>query len=407
MTQRHIAILGAGAAGCCAALELAARGHQVTLFERQQEAVQEASFVNEGKIHLGYIYALDGSARTARTMIEGSLVFESYLQRWTDYRAQDSLSTPFYYGIHKGSLQNVEQLLTHYQMCTDYCNQRSRELGLKYLGQDGTYHRQVPESEFPEDVNPEYIPHLVETGEYAVDPRAVAEKLRQAIADQPRIEFRPGHEVLSIEPQRQGDFDIQLDHSGTKSTERFKQVVNTCWHRRLPLDRPLGITPPGEWSHRYKFGNRIMIPLAPSDLPSITCVQGPFGDIVNFGKRGMFLSWYPIGRTGMSTEEVPPDWDNSYSREQRLDVFRRSFDAWAVRCSALEKLDFTDSDVDPVGGIIYALGTTDVDEHSSKLHDRFEIGIQSQGEYHSVDTGKYTLAPRWGVAIADRVEGLV
>ncbi|MCX2978912.1 FAD-dependent oxidoreductase [Candidatus Marimicrobium litorale] len=406
MTQRHVAILGAGATGCCAALEVAARGHRVTLYERQEQPVREASYANEGKIHLGYIYAKDTSHRTARTMIDGSLVFESYLQRWLDYRAEDSLSTPFYYGIHRGSLQNVDQLLAHYQLCTDYCNERSRALGLNYLGQGGTYHRRVAERNFPKDINPEYIPHLIETGEYAVDPRVVAEKLRAAIEEHPRIDFRSDHEVLAVEARRQGDFRIELKHAGAVTDEWFKQVVNTTWYRRLPLDRPLGITPPAKWSHRYKFANRITIPLAAADLPSLTCVQGPFGDLVNFGDRGFFLSWYPTGRTGMSTEETPPEWDRDYSDEQRREVFQRSYDAWALRCPALDKLDFGRSDIDPVGGVIYALGTTDVDEQSSKLHDRFEIGIQSQGHYHSVDTGKYTLAPHWGVAIADRVEGL-
>jgi hypothetical protein len=56
--------------------------------------------------------------------------------------------------------------------------------------------------------------------------------------------------------------------------------------------------------------------------------------------------------------------------------------------------------------VIYALGTTDVDDASSELHARSAIGLQSRGRYHSLDTGKYTLVPYWGKRVADRVEGI-
>ena len=34
------------------------------------------------------------------------------------------------------------------------------------------------------------------------------------------------------------------------------------------------------------------------------------------------------------------------------------------------------------------------------------IPERADGRYHSVDTGKYTLVPWWGVRVADRVEGI-
>ena len=50
-----IAILGGGILGCCAALELADRGFEATLFERNVTLVSEASLYNEGKLHLGKV----------------------------------------------------------------------------------------------------------------------------------------------------------------------------------------------------------------------------------------------------------------------------------------------------------------------------------------------------------------
>jgi len=60
----RVAILGAGIAGSCAALELAARGHDVDLYDELEAPIRAASYVNEGKVHLGLLYAKDPSLKT-------------------------------------------------------------------------------------------------------------------------------------------------------------------------------------------------------------------------------------------------------------------------------------------------------------------------------------------------------
>ena len=50
-----IAIFGAGTLGTCTALELADRGHRITVAERNAEPLSEASLYNEGKLHLGFV----------------------------------------------------------------------------------------------------------------------------------------------------------------------------------------------------------------------------------------------------------------------------------------------------------------------------------------------------------------
>lgn len=77
LKNKRIAILGAGGLGACAALELALRGYQVDLFEKHSEPIRKASFVNEGKIHLGFIYALDKDLFTARQMLVDAVHFIS------------------------------------------------------------------------------------------------------------------------------------------------------------------------------------------------------------------------------------------------------------------------------------------------------------------------------------------
>jgi hypothetical protein len=57
------------------------------------------------------------------------------------------------------------------------------------------------------------------------------------------------------------------------------------------------------------------------------------------------------------------------------------------------------------GGVIFAWGSTDIDDPASRLHSRSAVGVFSQGRYHSVDTGKLTMAPLFAMDAADRVCG--
>ena len=57
------------------------------------------------------------------------------------------------------------------------------------------------------------------------------------------------------------------------------------------------------------------------------------------------------------------------------------------------------------GGIIVAWGKTDIYDPLSELHSRDDIGIYTQGRYHSVNTGKLTMAPLFAELCAARICG--
>jgi len=60
---------------------------------------------------------------------------------------------------------------------------------------------------------------------------------------------------------------------------------------------------------------------------------------------------------------------------------------------------------DLTGGVIFAWGTSDIDDPRSGLHNRFAIGPHTVGRYHSVDTGKLTMAPLYAQMVGERVRG--
>lgn len=404
--KKRIAVLGAGGLGSCLALELSQRGYQVDLYEEYSEPLKKASYANEGKVHVGFIYAMDRSFHTAESMLIGAVHFMEYLQRWVSVNPEAIISTPFHYLVHKGSLLNASELNTHYQKCCRVFRELSGGGKKKYLGLfDSLEAKLLPKSRVQDVANPEFIDDVFETTEYSVEPRYIAEKLTEAITSDPNINLILNTKVEAV--AKMGNrLKVISQNAGLRIEEEYTEVVNATWNGLLEIDRTMGIEPLGKWSHRYKFGNKILVPLQDRDLPSTTMVLGAFGDTVNFLERGAFMSWYPVGRTGWSENYRPPDWDSMYSEEQRLDVFQRSFEELKQRVPAVGNLQFPIEAVDPVGGDILALGTSDVDKNESRLHERFEVGIRSFGNYHSVDTGKYTLIPYLAVKIADKLEGL-
>ena len=403
----RIALLGAGTAGTCTALELAGRGMHVDLYDECHEPVSRASFHNEGKVHLGLLYAKDPSLRTARMMLEGATSFAPLLDRWIGFDADRlALSTPFLYGVHVGSMVHVDALKAHYASCKAMFDEMHASHGATYLGADRTICIQpLRRSEMEEFVSDDFFVAMFRTSERAVDPRRVAALLRAATLSEPRIRFIGEARVTDVARQDAGGLAVTFEKDGQRGVERYDQVVNTLWHGRLEIDARVGLRPEVPWMHRYKLANRVRVALG-SCIPSITCVLGPFGDIVNFGDDGLFVSWYPEGMVGTSLELRPPEWDEELTRERRLAVFRRSYDEWLKRCPILRTLEFEDADVDPGGGVILAWGDTDIGDPGSRLHDRYEIGVYTAGNYHTVNTGKFTLAPLMAMRAADRVQGI-
>ena len=403
----RIAILGAGNTGTCAALELAARGHDVDLYDQASGPIQRASFHNEGKVHVGILYAKDRSLRTAELMIRGALAFASLLDRWVGFDCTRlQISTPFYYGVHKGTMVSVDALKAHYAQCQRLFADLHLASGLRYLGTDDALHiEELDRAEIDSMVTSDFFVTMFRTSERAVDPRTVATLLRAAALANPRIHCVLGARIEAVSRADRGKLAVAFRKNGEDFVENYDQVANALWQGRLRVDATMGLGAGHPWMYRYKFANRVLVPLE-GDIPSITCVLGPFGDIVNYGENGLFLSWYPEGMVATSRGLEPPDWESELTAERRQEVFRRSHAAWIERCPRLRSLRFDMSDVDPGGGVIFAWGDTDVSDPDSLLHERYEIGVHSYGNYHTVNTGKYTMTPWMGLKTAERILGV-
>ena len=194
----RVGVLGGGMQGCCAALAIADRGVHVTIFDRNPSLVTRAGAANEGKIHLGYMYAGDPSLKTARTMMAGALAFEPFLERHLGASSPAlRTSAPATYVIHRDAQHPPDEIAGYLKTVHGLIAEQAGRNPSAYFGVDlGSPPRRLSAAEREAAFNPGLAVDAYQTAEVAIDPLVVAEALRQCIADHPLIETRLGCEIV-------------------------------------------------------------------------------------------------------------------------------------------------------------------------------------------------------------------
>ena len=107
----RIGVLGGGLQGCCVALAAARRGMRVILFDRNDRLLSRTAVANEGKIHLGYMYAGDPTLSTARMMMQGALAFAPFMAQHLDQQPETiEVSDPAIYVVHRDSQRSADEV---------------------------------------------------------------------------------------------------------------------------------------------------------------------------------------------------------------------------------------------------------------------------------------------------------
>lgn len=403
-----VAVLGAGFQGVCVALELAKRGLTVDLFDKNERAITQAGYVNEGKIHLGFTFANDPTMRTAKLMIRGSLNFRKILNRWIDFDEEMArLSSPFLYAVHRDTLVPTNQIRAYFQHVQSLILNTNRREGSDYLGTPVDFVFDELESfEAAQLFDRGSVSAAFTTIERSVDTVSIANRLRDAITGSAHIRFFPGSLVKTICLKDPG-ISVEFLQDGKVSSEGYEHVVNALWDGRLAIDAAIGIPPKRRWLYRFKFGIRLNSVDIAEPVPTATIVLGRFGDIVRFPAGDAYLSWYPICLGGLSSDLRSPDWSAEPDESRSRFLFQQSVQGLASICPPLGQLRQMDIRTVKVhGGVIFAWGSSDIGDIRSELHSRFDVGPYSKGGYHSIDTGKYTLAPLFALEVADRICGI-
>lgn len=394
-------MLGAGFQGTCTALELARRGAVVDLFDRHDRPLEGPGGFNEGKIHLGFVYANDSSRATAELMLRGALSFWRLLGRWVDLGGAGGPSEPFVYAVHRDSLLTAARVREHVSSIGE-------RLRLLLARGDGDYLGGSPTETWrelaPDELRVLFDPGLVvaafATCERSVDPPRIAALLREVVAASGEVRFVSGTAVEGVR-EEEGRLSVRASRGGESLERRYDHVVNALWDGRLAVDATAGVRPSRPWLHRCKYGIRLVDDAGRQAGPSTTVVLGPFGDVVRFSDGRSYLSWYPACRTAASAALEPPRWPSVPPPAEADAMVAETRTALAGIYPDLRRL--APRSVEVRGGAIVAWGVSDIADPASELHERWRVGPSSRGGYHSVDTGKYSLAPLFAMEVADRI----
>jgi len=392
----HVAVIGAGIAGCSTALLLARRGARVTLVDEADRPFSGASRWNEGKIHLGYLYAGDPSLATVQRLLPGGLAFRPLVEDLLSC-SLSPVTTPEddLYLVHRDSVVSVEAMRRHVATVTSLAAEHPAVAG--YLSEVAdTGWRELERSDLAS------YDDLVVGGfvvpERSVSTRWLADRYVDAVAAAP-IEHIGGVRVTAIRlvaGSMSGPFELLAEGGSCRpgsSLGLFDVVVNAAWEGRLALDASVGLAPPAIRSHRYRLAVFLRT-RSVWEAPRSTVVStGPFGDLKNYGGRDFYLSWYPAGLLAEGEDVAPPPLPR-IGEGDRNAVLRETVAGLRGLVPGVDAL-VADAAREVVvdGGWVYAAGRGSLADSRSSLHRRERVGVTRMASYFSVDTGKYSIGP--------------
>jgi len=392
----HVAMLGAGIMGVSAALRLARRGCRVTLFDRADAPVSGASRWNEGKIHLGFLYAGDRSLATARRVVAGGVRFRALVEDLIGTSIAPAIAADDdIYARHHASVVGADDAARYYAAVAALVADADPTGEYLGLGAAPPPRRLSPAERAR--LYGDAITEAFAVPERSVDTRWIADRLVEALAAEPRIELRLGTEVRSVRPRTTTDDRLDvLTPAGADGP--YDAVVNALWEGRLAVDATAGLPPPERWSHRYRLA-AFLTTRTPIAVPSTVVATGPFGDVKRYDGRRFYVSWYAAGLVaeghGVAPPPVPPV-DDRRLLDETLARVAALVPSVAALPPALEASRVA-------GGWVFAAGDGSLADPHATLHRRDRVGFTRHGRYLSVDTGKYSLAPWLAQQVADAI----
>lgn len=432
-SKKTIGVLGAGIMGCCLALELASRGYKTDLIDLASMPMTGASLHNEGKLHLGFVYANDPQEETYLLMLRGSLSFAGIIERLTGTKSEFFLpSEPFHYFVPVDSQLSLEEITVHFGKVDKVAQQVIALPENHYFAKRyDCFFEQNPPGKHDELFSPEKTLGSFRTVERSVSTVAVAKILSQAVRNHPGINFIPNTVVDSVRKNSAGEVEVKMSGGGNSPKMSYPCVANCLWDDKLRVDNSAGIHNPGPWMMRYKATVTIKnVSGLNGAIPSATGILGSYGDVVSHNNGDYYISWYPLSKRVQSiTEDGRKLHDQihtcPFSRgvrklRKRYPLFTKSLAAlghkrfvknnineMAAFVPSMAKLLKEKKHVEVGGGVIVARGQSDINDPTSYLHQRLAVGPVAYDNYISIDTGKYCLAPLFATEAADMIDNIV
>jgi glycine/D-amino acid oxidase-like deaminating enzyme len=396
-----VAVLGAGIMGATTAMFLARKGVHVILIDAAKRPFDGASRWNEGKIHLGHLYAADPGLQTAKRLLPGGLAFkrltESLIATSLDGAVTVHSDT---YLTHRDSVVDAGAMAAYLHAVTALASEHP-EAKNYLVDLRGARAEPLSKRELEATYATDQIVAGFKVPERSIDTQWLADRFTQALAAESGIEQRLSTRITGVQRLRADESAPLFVDTEAGREGPFDFVVNALWEGRLAIDATMALPMPTVRTHRFRLSvfARSAEPLI---IPSTVVATGPFGDVKSYGERTFYLSWYPAGLAAEGNAIAPPASPRP-DAEQRDRIIGEVLDKLGEIVPTVGRLAGSGCDLCLEGGWVYAQGEGSLADEKSTLHRRDRIGIQRSGSYFSVDTGKYSIAPWLAQQIADAI----
>lgn len=395
-----VAVLGAGIMGSSTALHLARRGRAVTVFDQAPEPFLGASRWNEGKIHLGFLYAADPTLNTARAVLAGGFDFRDQVERLTgmSVRAATTRDDDNYL-VHRDSIVAPGAVGEYLDSVARMVASTPGASGYLVDVSTCVVHRLAP-AELHTLADPDVVLAGYRVPERSVNTQMVADAFVHTLQNQAGIELALGQRVTAV-TRASASCEEWFVSTGTERHGPFTAVVNALWQGRPEIDALLGHRPDTDQQFRYRVSvfarTRHTV-----DAPCAVLSVGPFGDVKNFNGRDFYLSWYPAGLLASAEGATPPA-EPVLTADARQDLVAAVFDALKLRLPWVKDIEHAMTEARVEGGWVYSQGKGPLDDPRASVHQRSRLGMTNLGTYYSVDTGKYSVAPTLAERLAETI----
>ena len=396
----RVGILGAGVMGSSLALFLARKGAHVTIFDEDSVPFNGASRWNEGKIHLGYLYAGDPSLGTARKILPGALRFKSIVEELVGRSIAEAFSySDDVYLTHTDSVVDVEAMAAYLGKVSDLIRGHPDSKRYRAEISDNPVTR-MSRAELESISSSPNIKAGFRIPERSVRTRWIGDRFIEALRAESRIELMLSARVIGVAESPASRWMVRLED---EKCGPFDILINALWHGRSAIDETLGMPKPGICSYRFR-ASLFLKSKREWDMPSAIITTGPFGDVKNYNKSEFYFSWYPAG---LLIDSATPQRFAIAGQDEALkaQIVSRTLAGLHEYFPLTRQIAESATELVVEGGWVIAEGGGQLSDPLSSLHKRDRFGVSHKGTYLTIDTGKYSTAPWLAARLANELCG--
>jgi glycine/D-amino acid oxidase-like deaminating enzyme len=256
MIPPKIAVIGGGVFGSLTAVAFAESGFEVSLFEKNRELLQGASYNTTARLHFGFHYPQD-----QQTVDECKLGFFKFKRRYANC-ILDNFPNAYFIA--------AEGSRTSAGIYIDFCDRnklRSKKIDIRTFR--------------PEVRN---VAAGLVTPEPVYDARLLKESIERELA-RGQVTVRCNERVVTIEKERQGFLLLTQN----KERHSFGAVVNCAYADINRLTQQLGYCVE---ERQYEYTAVAIVELDWDSPTGITILDGKFMTILPFGRTGKYVLYH-------------------------------------------------------------------------------------------------------------------